>query len=136
MSYFTWNEKLDIGVDHMNGEHQVILDTMNQLVELTQKNAPVEEIRNVSDNLANYAVGHFAREEEYMKSINYPGTKQHMEIHKKLLERFGKQKNAFDQDPQNHSALFFRFLELWLFSHIQGIDTDYGKHAKHLPRAG
>lgn len=130
MAYFSWSEKLDIGIDHMNGEHQIILNTMNRLVDLTQKNGPIEEIRKVSDELATYAVGHFSREEEYMKSVNYPGTKQHMEIHKKLLERFGKQKKEFDEDPQRQSALFFKFLEVWLFSHIQGIDTDYGHHVK------
>lgn len=135
MGYFTWNEKLDIGVDHMNGEHKIILDTMNKLVEMTQAGKPTAEIRKVSDDLANYAIGHFAREEEYMKSVNYPGTKQHIDIHKKLLERFGKQKAEFDQDPQARPELFFKFLEVWLFSHIQGIDKDYGQHVAKNKKA-
>lgn len=136
MGHFIWSDKLDIGVDHMNGEHQVILDTMNRLVELTHQKAPPEDIRKVSDDLANYAIGHFSREEDYMNSVGYPGTKQHIEIHKKLLERFEKQKTNFDQDPQTHSAMFFKFLEVWLFSHIQGIDTDYGQHVNRQVRAG
>lgn len=126
MAFFTWNEKLDIGVDHMNDEHKIIVDTMNLLVEMTHAKKPTADIKKVSDDLANYAVGHFSREEVYMQSINYPGTKQHIEIHKKLLERFGKQKVEFDEDPQAHANIFFKFLELWLFSHIQGIDKDYG----------
>lgn len=127
---FKWSSDLDVGVEGMNDDHQRIIEMMNHLYAITSTGAPRQEIEAAVDSLANFAVEHFTREEEFLDSIAYAGTKQHKEVHKNLLQRFAYQRKEFFDAGCPPDSKFFHFLEVWLMSHIKGIDTQYANVAK------
>lgn len=66
-----WTEALSVGVQGMDNDHRVLIDLINQL-------ASAEKIGNrriaesVLDELLNYAIDHFNREEQYLQQSGYP----------------------------------------------------------------
>ena len=133
--FFEWTRDLDIGVEQMNAEHQRLIAMMNDIYAMTEAGAERGKVAKAIDELAAFAKEHFAREESFMESVNYPGVKQHKEIHVKLLERFSQHVNEFQQGDGTVGKQFFSFLKIWLSSHIQGIDMHYGDHCRQQKRA-
>lgn len=66
-----WTEALSVKVDDMDNDHRILIDLINQL-------ASAEKIGNrriaesVLDELLNYAIDHFNREEQYLQQSGYP----------------------------------------------------------------
>lgn len=128
--FFEWTDKLDVHVDNMNAEHKQIIALMNKMHDEVEKQSPLEEVMKTVADLEAVAKQHFADEEAYLESIHYPGTKQHKEIHTKLLERYAVQKEEFLKSNGQSASQFFSFLKIWLSSHIMGIDSHYGEFSQ------
>ena len=136
MSFFTWTDRLDIGVSSMNDEHKVLLDLMNQLHAANEREAPHAELRRLLDRLVQFTRKHFADEEAYLEAIVYPDLKIHKTIHRTLLEQLATHQQSFAAKPGPVPQDLFDFLKMWLNAHIQGIDMKYGVFAKGQRKAG
>ena len=129
MSLLDWSKSLDIGVDAMNSEHKVLLEIMNRLYDRNAAKAERQELKAILKELGDYTVKHFADEEAYLLSIQFPELEKHKLIHKSLLEKFGAHAADFSKSGVLENS-FFEFLKMWLSAHIQGIDMKYGDYAK------
>lgn len=83
-----WDERYNVGVDIIDREHKKlfsILDKLHTFGHSEEKShfACQEAIKYFKD----HAIQHFADEEAYMASINYPGLEAHRRIHKDFRER-------------------------------------------------
>ena len=131
MAFFEWQDKYDLGVGEMNDEHKTLIHKMNGLHDLNESGASKNKIIEAYDDFTAYTIKHFTDEEQYMESIDFPGLATHKLIHKGLLEKVV----AFGNDFKGSSTgkfddNFFSFLNVWLASHICGIDMKYGEHSK------
>lgn len=135
MSFLNWGAALDLGVKSMNDEHKVLIDIMNRLYDRNKAGAPKSELEKIIIDLANYTTKHFADEEAYMASIQFPELTTHKIIHQNLLRSFGEQVDKFKAGDGKVSDGFFSFLKLWLTAHIQGIDMKYGTFSKGVKKA-
>ena len=134
MSLMDWSSSLDIGVQSMNREHQHLLVIMNKLYDRHEAKAQASELKSLLKELAEYTVKHFADEEAYFDSIEYPDSVKHKLIHKDLLSKFAIHQANFEKTGTLDQSIF-AFLTMWLSAHIQGIDSKYGAHAKALGQA-
>jgi hemerythrin-like metal-binding protein len=125
MPLMNWDNKLDIGVDEMNEEHQGLLKCMNDLYDAWESKSPVANQKVLLDKLKDATIEHFSHEEAYMEKIGWEAVDVHRYIHKSLLETFTKHYQSF-LDQRELTMEFFEFLRLWLAAHIQGIDKKYG----------
>ena len=128
MSEFQWNEKLSIGVQPMDQDHQQIIALMNSLDQAHEKKAGVAEIDRAFKTLANFTRKHFSDEEAYMEKIGYTGLQSHKMIHAKLLASMDEHYQKFRSSSQLDEQVFI-FLRFWLKSHICGIDRKYAEMA-------
>ncbi|MDB2425964.1 hemerythrin family protein [bacterium] len=132
MAFFTWDDKYDLGVNDMNGEHKILIEKMNKLHDLNQAEAPKAELRKAFDEFVNYTVKHFEDEEKYMESIDYPELRVHLIHHKNLLDKVTGFSNDFNRpEVTKLDDKFFKFLSVWLSAHICGIDMKYGDFANN-----
>ena len=127
---FTWDpKKLSVHVDAMDKEHQKLIGLMNTLYAKSNAKAPKADIKKALMDLATYTTEHFKNEEKYFDSLkNYSKSHSHKLIHQELLKRVGQFIGEFDKTGVI-SEEFFRFLKVWLTSHIAGIDAQYGQAA-------
>lgn len=84
----TWDEQYNMGVDIIDREHKKLFGILNKLFDFGRKEeksrfACQEAIKYFKD----HALQHFADEEAYMESINYPGLDAHRRIHKDFRKR-------------------------------------------------
>ena len=128
-TFFEWDpNELSVNVPSMDQEHQILIALMNKLFERNAAGAAKAELGAILTELGQWTVKHFANEEQYMESIDFPGRQQHKLIHENLLTRFTEHQRNFEASDGPLTADFFGFLKLWLSAHIQGIDKKYGCH--------
>ena len=128
-NFFEWDTKFNLGVQAMDDEHRLIVEAMNQLHDLHEKQAPAAQLSRVMTQLVKVTRDHFADEEAYMGKINFPDLLKHKHIHTHLLGRlsqFEAELRAKGAPPED----LFPFLKMWLKAHICGIDTQYVKFSQ------
>ena len=130
MTIFEWDQaKFTVSVTAMDDEHKKLIALMNALYDVNQKGGDKAALKGPLKALVDYTVKHFADEEAYMASVNFPDLKLHQGIHKSLLDRVGQFAQEFEAEGK-FSEDFFSFLKVWLTAHIQGVDRKYGAYKK------
>ncbi len=123
---FVWNERLLLGVDVMDQEHQILVEKINALVTELEHNSGASQILHAFDDMAQYTVSHFKDEEKFMESFQYPQLNSHKKIHEKLLAQVGNYRQEI-LNQQLDAKVLVAFLRNWLISHIMGVDMQYAK---------
>ena len=78
----TWNERFNIGVDHIDKEHQKLFGIMNKMIQFGEQPEKHQWICDEGIKFFKaHAIKHFNEEEEYMTSIGYKGYKTHKRLH-------------------------------------------------------
>jgi hemerythrin len=96
-------------------QHQVLFSLLEEIAE------PNSE-RLVLEKLSFYAENHFALEEAYMSSLQYPGEEEHRRAHDKFRQELGQMLNPEANHDLASRQIISTFLTEWLKRHIFGID--------------
>ena len=88
MKEIKWNDRFMLGVDVIDHAHQKLFSIVGKLLSLNedsekQRHACQEGIKY----FRSYTMKHFAQEEAYMQSINYPGYAMHKKLHDNLRDK-------------------------------------------------
>jgi hemerythrin len=124
---FVWSANLMLGINHMDDEHKILVERINNLVDqLSKKHMSHDKasLLKAFNDLASYTVEHFTHEEHFMQTVNYPQFSAHKKIHEKLVQQvlmYGEQLKNGTVDDQK----LVSFLRNWLTSHIMGVDMQY-----------
>ena len=119
-----WNSSLAIGVGAMDDEHKKLIALMEKLYQAEESDADFKVQAQAFKELVHFTKEHFEHEEAYMEKIGYADLEKHKRIHVELLRKAVEYYNAFIESGRLPSSLF-DFLNLWLLSHIKGIDAQY-----------
>lgn len=143
---YQFTEDCLIGVEQIDNEHKHLFELVNRTADLLLKdNISRNDVTDLFQELNEYAVLHFAHEEEYMMQINDPELPKQKEMHQAFVEKLkeielGDIKSKDDKDTIKN---ILEFVSRWLFSHILSSDTMIGvfqamdekKEAKNDPFA-
>lgn len=130
---FQFTEDCLIGVEEIDAEHKHLFELLNSAVYMLNNEYTGDkyaEIKDLLQELQEYAEEHFAHEEAYMKKIRDPELilqrPQHLFFEEKVIELMVKN---IDEDDEQQEALeeIINFLARWLYHHIIGSDTMIGK---------
>ncbi|MGH9681879.1 MAG: bacteriohemerythrin, partial [Candidatus Acidiferrales bacterium] len=77
MPLMSWNEKMSVGVDVLDMDHQKLVGLLNQLFDAMQSGHGKESLSKILDELVSYTKFHFAREEKLFSHSDYPDTASH-----------------------------------------------------------
>lgn len=135
MAHFVWEERFDIGVSTMNADHKYLLKLMEKLHQENERQVGDATLLKLLKDLQRFTIDHFAREEKYMASIQYPQLATHKIVHERLLTQLDSHIQGYAKSGGILPPQLFRFLRTWLSAHICGIDAKYGSHAKQTHQA-
>ncbi|MCL1819460.1 MAG: hemerythrin domain-containing protein [Oscillospiraceae bacterium] len=129
-----WKESLRIGVDHIDKQHIEIFKITDELL-VGLRSGDEGRKKKCADTvlyLKSYAVKHFADEEVYMKSIDYPDFDAHKMLHNKFRENVLQHEKTMLASDYAHEDIknFTGMLIAWLLYHIS--DADQKIHKAHL----
>lgn len=126
-----FTEKYLTGIELIDGEHKTLFEIIgeaNDLVKAELLHDKYDEIVNILTRLRDYTKEHFADEEEYMESINYPGIGAQKMAHKIFVSKLEEiDLQHVDDHQQEYIEELLEFLFGWLSNHILKMDKMIGK---------
>lgn len=128
---YTMKPEYYTGIDLIDQEHARLFELAQETHDLLYDDLlqdKSDQIIHLVSELINYTKLHFAHEEAYQKSINYPYIKEHAAQHRQfedsLLEiDLDEVENDFDSQNDTVEQLL-DFLINWLTNHILKVDKN------------
>lgn len=129
-----WKEKYRIGVELIDTQHQELFKRVESFLDVVQSKEEWQEklgeIKNTMGFMQEYVVRHFADEEEFMQSINYPYLERHHEEHAKFKQAVGDYVERLQMEGYSEELVqeFGGKLMTWLILHVAAQDQKVGKY--------
>jgi hemerythrin len=116
---------MSTGVDSVDAQHRQLFDLINRLTADMAAGKGKDDIGAVLNELAQYAVSHFAHEESCMARFNCPVANQNKAAHAAFIQVFTGLKAEFDRTGPT-ATLAMRVqqeISKWITNHIVGVDV-------------
>lgn len=125
VSIVQWSDALSVGDLHIDEQHQILIETINQLASAeSQNDRPL--IAMIIDELISYAAFHFEYEEQLMANCDYPDLEQHRRVHQSFVEWVTSVREEFIYHRRSQfGERILNYLRDWLRNHILGEDQLY-----------
>ena len=128
---YEFKEEYVTGVDSIDDEHKRLFEIADETYRLSKEEFLVDkydQVRQILEELKDYALLHFEHEEAYMESINY----KQMFVQKVQHDQFREKVNDLDLDHLDENsddmiAEILEFLTGWLVNHILEHDKQIGQ---------
>lgn len=122
-----WTDKLAVGVDPIDKDHQHIVFLINRIWQLYEDTEAQEMIFN---ELIDYSFYHFKREELIMEVCEFPGLQAHKDNHRNHVSLINGQIRAWQKNRnQDEWQKLLRFMRNWWLDHILKEDSELVRYA-------
>jgi hemerythrin len=126
VSYFTWQDKFDIGIEDVDHDHRILADLISQLHDAFASGKGDGAVGPVLAILADYTDYHFKREEALMLRHGYPETEAHKAEHDSLKSKVLDIRRRFEAGEGTAIGNeLLAFLHFWLYFHILDVDMAF-----------
>lgn len=136
MNYVAWDPSMSVGMDLLDRDHKRLIDMFNGLLKKGIADRDRDDLRALLDELTEYTVGHFAREEEAMERGAFPDLESHRAAHRYFTDEIVKLKESFSA---SHTVMLridlVLLLKDWFIEHIQTVDAQYRPYVETPPEA-
>lgn len=121
----TWTEQLATGSPGLDEEHRQLIDLINAVGRLHQRQASVEELRGALSDLRGYTVYHFRTEAQLMQRypIKEANRRAHLAAHRGFVERLDEFDALVETNPATVIECLMAFMVKWLVHHVSGVDV-------------
>lgn len=120
-----WNDKYSVGIKEFDEQHKSIILMLNQLWELIGENDDHKELKELIQQISDYARVHFSTEEHYLEKHKYYGLEDHKKEHRMYEDTIQKFQAKYDSSKEDVRVELIEFLADWWMAHIQGCDMEY-----------
>lgn len=127
-----WRPELSVGVAIIDDQHKAWFEKAEELFEAGKNNQAKEYVGNLLRFLDEYTKKHFADEERYMLSINYPGYNEQKAAHTTFIAKLTELRREYDKSGGNLIVIINanRMVLDWLTQHISTMDKNIGEFAR------
>jgi hemerythrin len=128
---FSWNEKMQTGVEVIDTQHQHLLEMVNDSYEKIREAATPATFQRVAKELLNYASYHFQTEESLMKESGYLNERpdeaeRHINDHRVFAEKITALRGEISTDGETATMPLLEFLQAWIQRHTLEMDVKLG----------
>lgn len=122
-----WRDEYSVGIEAMDNDHQHLLELILRTFKSLSSARGKDKTAEVIDELIEYTVTHFAREEGLMREHGFPGLEGHIKEHEMMRSKMLEFKDNLDSNSSKVSSEVLRFLQNWLVNHITSTDKQYSE---------
>jgi hemerythrin len=130
MALMNWNNSYSVGVQAIDGQHNVLFDIINELHGAMMKGQAQGLTGPLLRKLLDYTNTHFKGEEAMMASAKYPGLAAHKVKHVELIKQVEDYCARHEKGEITLNLHLLNFLRDWLTNHIQKVDMEYSPWMK------
>lgn len=137
-----WKDQYELGVPLIDAQHKELFRRVEAFLQVLRSQAGWEEkipqLNETLEFMKNYVVEHFRDEEEYQKSINYPGYEAHKQIHNGMVEYVQEVSIKYEQSKTDEDLMqqFGGRLLAWLINHVAAEDQRIADYARKKGMSG
>jgi len=128
---FNWKDEYSISMDSVDTQHKKLFEIGNQLSEMVFSKEHMDNSKQIADilmELKNYTEYHFKDEEALMRMHGYVYLENHINEHKRLIEKVNKVCNEFNQYSLKDFYLYLiDIISVWITNHILKEDMKFGE---------
>ena len=125
MAKIQWSDTYSVGVPILDEDHKKLIDIINRAVEAYERGTAAG---GIIGELEDYARYHFSREEELLRSVDYPELNDHVLEHGQFIEWLGAVRESARMAPDTNfyvAQTAGDYLKKWLITHILATDMKY-----------
>lgn len=126
MTLLTWSHDCIIGVQAMDDQHGILMDTLNELRRMVVRGSDRREICLQLERLIEFTQMHFQSEEQLLVQQGFPDVEDHREAHHSLLGRLYTALEQLHREELIHFSTLLEFLPAWYHEHVEQVDQPYG----------
>jgi len=128
-----WDKDLETGNTTVDDQHKEIFSLVKQVLDADILSDRKEKTETALNFLADYAVRHFASEEELMTESKYPQYYQHKALHDNFVKKVVDFIELYqkESDTVSVSETINNFVVVWLEEHIMVSDRAMAKFYKN-----
>ncbi len=130
-----WKDNYELGVPLIDAQHKELFRRVESFLQVLRSEVCWDEkVQKVNDTLEfmkGYVVEHFRDEEEYQRSIGYPGYEAHKQKHTGMVDyvlEFSRQYEQSNNDEQLIQQFGGKLLA-WLINHVAAEDQRIADYA-------
>jgi len=141
----TWRDDWMLRIDILDKDHRAIVDMLRGIARrFGEEPEQQEEVRQESGNqdsadsgdlyaalekLGSYTRAHFQREEEFMRTIDYPHIADHRSEHAMLMaEHTALIRELGEREAERLGPAELEILKHWVVAHVIGGDRGFADH--------
>ncbi|HHT73594.1 MAG TPA: hemerythrin family protein [Firmicutes bacterium] len=123
-----WHPSLSVGIELIDEQHKEWFKRAEDLFEAGKKGQAKEYIGELLGFLDQYTKKHFADEERYMLSINYPGYDEQKKAHTAFIGQLEKLRSDYQASGGSLTVIIQanKMVIDWLTKHISNMDKKIG----------
>jgi len=114
-----WSDDFLIGIEELDYEHRNLIDNINELHDELLEHVDMDRVADTLGSIHARIQAHFALEEHFMLSRNYPHFDEHKAEHNKLLDEYTERMTKFRRNPNlDDRRAMEDVLRKWIIHHI------------------
>lgn len=127
MGGLAWSHSSVVGVQAMDDQHGILMDTVNELrLQLLHGSARVTVAEQL-ERLIEFTGMHFACEESLLERHNFPGIQAHRVEHQRLMNEIRQALDRIQRGGDGDLQSMLDFLHHWFITHVENEDSLYGE---------
>lgn len=126
MTLLTWSHECIVGVQAMDDQHGILMDTLNELRTMLFRGANRRNVSLQLERLIEFTQMHFQSEEQLLLQQGFPAAEEHRKAHQHLLKRLYTALEQVNRDETIRLNSLLDFLPAWYLEHVEQLDQPYG----------
>jgi diguanylate cyclase (GGDEF)-like protein/hemerythrin-like metal-binding protein len=129
VEFLSWNDAHALGIEALDAQHRGIMDRINRLGREMNEGLELDALLTSLRGLVQASEAHFAFEEALMTEHGLRHAVDHAAVHRRLLDDVRSLTTGLDE---RGLVLTMRYLQQWLFRHVDTTDRAMGKELRAL----
>ena len=118
MDKIIWVDEYSVGHKTLDIQHKELIELINKLYEYRNESIDSETINDIITELLKFQNHHLEYEEELLKSLGYPGYKEHKASHAEYTKTISGYTIEAIIKKNIRPIDYLKFIKHWLFDHI------------------
>ena len=134
MPILEWKPEYAVRISEVDWQHKELVKMINELLVRLNKKFDPDSLRSVLTIMLNYSFSHFKTEEQLMQKFDYPYMQEHVDIHKKFIDKVIELFDKLYKVENRELAIeIANYLREWIIYHMANVDK---KMANYLIKKG
>ena len=121
---YTWNVDHNTGVKFIDEQHQYFFNIISSLKKSIDEGICSESASQIFFSLVHYAEHFLIQEEIYFKEANFPGLREHKDLHAEFIQRIIQFQGDYEKEIIDTCLSLLPFLDDWFDNHILKYDKE------------